>query len=180
MWVSIRPGMTRRPLQVDDARVPAPASAHDVLLGADGDETAVADGDRPGLRVLPVEGRDLAVEENEIHGAILGLGGFSTKAGGQCAEAGQHSTAIWVENHDQVSFCTNDIVGKSGAASRGATSVSVSRREIPFSDAYEWLEFELSAQVDRRSSAASFGHRAGDKEVTWIPTHFVEGIDRIH
>src|SRR5262249_53334191 len=77
---------------------------HDVLLGPRSNKTVTANGDRLRLRILPVKGRDPAVEENEIHGSVLGLSGRWTKAGGQCAEPGQHGTAIWTENHDLVSL----------------------------------------------------------------------------
>ena len=86
-------------LEVNASRA-GTGQAHDVLLGPHCNETVAADGDRLCLRVLPVEGRYPAVEENKISGAILGR--CSTKAGGKCAEPGQHTTAIWTKNHDWV------------------------------------------------------------------------------
>src|SRR4029450_10001793 len=91
-------------LEVNASRAET-GQTHDVLLGPRCNETVATDGNRLCLRVLPVEGRDPAVEENEIGGAVLGLSRGFTKADGKCAEPGQHGTTVWAENHDLVSFC---------------------------------------------------------------------------
>jgi hypothetical protein len=76
MWLSIRPGITRRPLKIDDRRVSGPASGADLALFADGGELAVADQGGVGARIAPVQGRELAVDEQQIgHGTSFSESG---------------------------------------------------------------------------------------------------------
>ena len=90
-------------LKVDASRAGA-SQAHDVLLGPHCNETIAADRHRLGLRVLSIEGRDPAIEQNEVHGSLLGSGRCSTEPGGKCAEAGHHATPVRIVDHDQVPF----------------------------------------------------------------------------
>src|SRR5262249_55207836 len=91
-------GNDAAPFEVDASRAGS-GQAHDVLFGPYRNETVATDGNCFCLRILPVEGRNPAVEQNEIGGALLGLTRCFMKAGGQGAESSQHPTAIWAENH---------------------------------------------------------------------------------
>ena len=57
------------PFEVDAAGL-RPGELHDLMIAADGGEAPVADGDGRGLGLLPVQGRNLAVEENQIRRCI--------------------------------------------------------------------------------------------------------------
>src|SRR5262249_35577035 len=76
--------------QVDALRLGA-GERHDLAVAADGDKAPVLHGRGLGLRLLPVERRDLAVEEDEIgicgHGVCLSISEGGAGTGGSSAGA---------------------------------------------------------------------------------------------